>query len=193
MVRTESTMIPLGTPAPEFSLPATDGRTYSLRDVAGDRGLLIVFFCNHCPYAKAVQGRLLALARDFMPRGLGFALINSNDAEEYPDDSFENMKQLAAELELPFPYLYDDTQEVAKAFRAACTPDPFLYDAQLKLYYRGRIDDGGKDASKATREDLRGAIESLLAGRHAPAEQMASLGCNIKWKGGIFPDYTQVL
>lgn len=182
MSLTYSTMMPLGTRAPDFALPATDGITRTLDGFAGCPALLVVFTCNHCPYAQAVQDRLLRLGRDFIPRGLGMILINSNDAREYPEDSFENMKRRAEENRYPFPYAYDESQAVARAYRAACTPDPFLFDRERRLVYRGRIDDNWKEPDKVTRQDLREAIEAVLAGRPAAQEQLASLGCNIKWK-----------
>jgi peroxiredoxin len=191
MVQTESYKLPMGTAAPDFSLPGVDGKTHTPETLRGPKGLLIIFFCNHCPYAVAVQQRVLAIARDFMPRGMGMALISSNDVTTHPDDSFDKMKELAASLGLPCAYLYDETQEVAKAYRATCTPDPFLFDADLQLHYHGRIDDGGRDASKATTHELRDAIEGMLSGAPAPEKQWNSLGCNIKWKGGVFPDYSQ--
>lgn len=182
MALTYSTMMELGTAAPNFDLPATDGKRYSLSSFDDCQALLVVFYCNHCPYAKAVQDRLIRIGRDFIPKGLGMILINSNDASQYPDDSFDNMKQLAEEKDFPFPYAYDETQEVARAYHAACTPDPFLFDAARRLVYRGRIDDNWKEPENVTRQDLRQAIEALLKGEPLPAEQLASLGCNIKWK-----------
>jgi hypothetical protein len=191
MVRTESFKLPMGTKAPDFSLPGVDGKTHTPTDLRGPRGLLVIAFCNHCPFAIAVRERVVAIARDFMPRGLGMALISSNDVATHPDDSFDKMKALAAELDLPCAYLYDETQDAAKAFRATCTPDPFLFDADLKLYYHGRIDDGGREADKATTHELRDAIEALLTDKPSPEKQWNSLGCNIKWKGDVFPDYAR--
>ncbi len=182
MALTYSQMLELGTPAPPFSLPATDGQMVSLGDFKGAKALLVVFTCNHCPYAQAVEDRLIELAREFGPKGLATVFISSNDATGYPDDSFEAMKQRATDKKYPFPYLYDESQEVARAYRAACTPDPFLFDGEGRLAYRGRIDDNWKEPRKVTRRDLREAIEAVLAGRPAPAEQLASMGCNIKWK-----------
>ena len=182
MSLTYSTMMELGTRAPDFALPATDGKTHALADFADCRALLVVFTCNHCPYAKAVEDRLIRIGRDLIPQGLGMILINSNDAQEYPDDSFENMKKRSDEKRYPFPYALDASQEVARAYRAACTPDPYLFDAERRLVYRGRIDDNWKEPDQVTRHDLRDAIAALLAGRPVPGEQFASLGCNIKWK-----------
>lgn len=182
MSLTYSTMMELGTLAPDFMLPATDGKTYRLASFADCPALLVVFSCNHCPYAQAVEDRLIRIGREFIPRGLGMVLINSNDAAEYPDDSFEAMTRRANAKEYPFPYLHDESQEVARAYHAACTPDPFLFDAERRLVYRGRIDDNWKEPDQVTRRDLRDAIEAVLTGRPVPAEQFASLGCNIKWK-----------
>lgn len=182
MALTYSTMLPLGTVAPDFNLPGTDGKTYTLADFAGARALLVVFTCNHCPYAVAVEDRLITLARQFEPSGLRVVAINSNDATNYPADSFPNMQQRAREKAFPYPYLHDASQQVARAYAAACTPDPYLFDANLRLAYRGRIDDNWQDPTRITRQDLRAAIELVLAGQPAPAEQLASMGCNIKWK-----------
>lgn len=182
MALTHSNMMELGTPAPNFNLPATDGKTYSLDDFSDARLLLVVFTCNHCPYAKAVEDRLIRIGRDYQPKGLAMVLINSNDTENYPDDSFENMKQRAEEKDYPFPYCFDETQEVAKVYKAACTPDPYLFDADRKLIYRGRIDDNWQEPDKVTRTDLRDAIEAALAGQPVAEEQFSSMGCNIKWK-----------
>lgn len=182
MVLTYSTMMPLGAQAPDFKLPGVDGRDWALADFQGAPALLIVFTCNHCPYAQAVQGRLIQLHREFAPRGLATVLINSNDAAAYPEDSFAQMQTRARELHYPFPYLYDETQAVARAYQAACTPDPFLFDAERRLVYRGRIDDNWKEPENVTRQDLRQAIAALLSGQPLPQEQFASMGCNIKWK-----------
>ena len=182
MVLVNSTMLELGTSAPPFSLPATDGSTVSLDDFKGAKALLIVFTCNHCPYAQAVEDRLIRIGRDFGPRGLATVLISANDAENFPDDSFDKMKERAEAKDYPFPYCHDESQEVARAYHAACTPDPFLFDGDLKLVYRGRIDDNWQEPEKVTRNDLRDAIEATLAGKSASADQKASLGCNIKWK-----------
>lgn len=182
MALTYSAMLELGTPAPAFALPATDGRTYTLDSFRGAKALLVVFTCNHCPYAQAVEDRLIEIGRDYRDRGLAVVLINSNDAGQYPEDSFENMMRRAEAKRYPFPYCYDETQSVARAYHAACTPDPFLFDAGQRLFYRGRIDDNWKEPDKVTRRDLREAIEAALAGQPAPGEQRASMGCNIKWK-----------
>lgn len=184
MALTESNMLTLGTVAPDFNLPNTvDDHMLSLNDGKGDQGTVIIFSCNHCPFVIHVNDELIAVANDYQDRGIRFVLISSNDVENYPQDSPEKMKELAEELGYPFPYLYDETQEVAKAYDAACTPDIYLFDAGLKLYYRGRLDGSrpGNDIP-LTGSDLRGAIDDLLAGNAAPATQYPSAGCNIKWK-----------
>lgn len=177
-----SVMQPLGFKAPDFSLSGVDGKTYRLADFEAARALLIVFTCNHCPYAMAIEDRLITLHREFQGRGLATALINSNDAANYPEDSFPNMQRRAREKNYPFPYLYDEAQSVARAYAAACTPDPFLFDAQGRLAYRGRIDDNWKDPDRVTRHDLRQALEAVLNGSAPGSNQMASMGCAIKWK-----------
>ena len=193
MVRTPSTMLPLGTPAPDFELPNVDGRLVPLADAAGPRGTLVMFICNHCPFVKHVADELATLGRDFMPRGVGVVAISANDVSTHPADSPEQMVREAEERGYPFPYLYDATQDVAKAYRAACTPDFFLFDAGKRLVYRGQLDASrpGNDVP-VTGGDLRAAIEALLAGRPVAAEQTPSIGCNIKWKAGQEPDYFHV-
>jgi peroxiredoxin len=182
MVRTESTMLPLGTPAPPFSLPDTDGTMVTLDDFHDAKGILVMFICNHCPFVKHVRKELALLARDYR-RTLGIVGINSNDAVAFPDDSPEMMKQEEIDAGYVFPYLFDETQEVARAYHAACTPDFFLFDAERRLVYRGQLDDSrpGSDIP-VTGKDLRRAIDALLAGKPVPSEQKPSLGCNIKWK-----------
>lgn len=190
MVRTPSTMLPLGTPAPDFRLPNVDGRTVTFADAAGPRGTVVMFICNHCPFVKHVADHLAALGREYLPRGVGFVAISSNDVSTHPADSPEQMVHEAEARGYPFPYLYDETQDVAKAYRAACTPDFYLFDAGRSLVYRGQLDGsrpGG--AVPVTGRDLRAAIDGLLAGRPSPAEQIPSLGCNIKWRAGHEPDY----
>jgi peroxiredoxin len=175
--------MPVGTPAPPFSLPATDGKTYALADFSSAKALVVVFTCNHCPYAKACEDRLVALQSDYGPRGAALVAINSNDARGYPEDSFENMVVRAKEKGFNFPYLRDDTQEVARAYDAACTPDVFVFGRDRKLVYNGRIDDNWKEPGKVTRQDLRLVLDAVLAGR-APdlPEVVPSMGCSIKWK-----------
>ena len=193
MVRTPSTMLPLGTPAPDFELPNVDGRLVPLADAAGPRGTLVMFICNHCPFVKHVADELARLGRDVMPSGVGVVAISSNDVSSHPADSPEQMVREAEERGYPFPYLYDATQNVAKAYRAACTPDFFLFDAGKRLVYRGQLDASrpGNDMP-VTGGDLRAAIEAVLAGRPVAAEQTPSIGCNIKWKAGQAPDYFHV-
>jgi len=178
------TDIVLDVPAPDFRLPATDGKTYALKDVTGEKGSVIVFICNHCPYVKAVIGRLVADARLLLREGVGFAAICSNDGHSYPEDSFENMRVFAQAHDFPFPYLHDESQAVARAYGAVCTPDFFGYDRDLKLKYRGRLDEGrtSPPPSNARRELLQ-AMRAIAAGGAAPAEQIPSIGCSIKWRG----------
>lgn len=190
MVRTPSTMLPLGTPAPDFTLPNVDGRTVTLADAAGPKGTLVMFICNHCPFVKHVADQLAALGRDCLPQGIGVVAISSNDVSSNPADSPEQMVHEAEERGYVFPYLYDETQEVAHAYHAACTPDFFLFDAHRELVYRGQLDASrpGNDI-RVTGADLRAAIDALVAGRPVATEQRPSLGCNIKWKPGNEPAY----
>jgi peroxiredoxin len=172
----------LGTAAPTFRLPATDGKAYALDGIAGHKGTVIVFICNHCPYVKAVIDRLVDDAKVLMAEGIGFAAICSNDAHAYPEDSFENMQRFAKAHRLPFPYLHDDDQSVARAYGAVCTPDFFGYDAERKLRYRGRLDEGRTVPIPATaRRELVEAMRAIAAGA-TPSEQAPSVGCSIKWK-----------
>jgi peroxiredoxin len=175
----------LGARAPDFRLPATDGRTYALKDVAGANGAVIVFICNHCPYVKAVIGRLVADARALMAEGVGFAAICSNDAAGFPEDSFPKMREFALAHDFPFPYLHDETQEVARAYGAVCTPDFFGFDRDLKLKYRGRLDEGRTTPPPPNaRRELLEAMRAIAAGGETPANQVPSIGCSIKWKAG---------
>ena len=188
MVRTPSTMLPLGTVAPDFELPNVDGRMVSLADSAGPRGTVVMFICNHCPFVKHVADELARLGRDALALGIGVVAISSNDVASHPADSPEQMVREAEERGYPFPYLYDETQDVAKAYHAACTPDFYLFDAARKLVYRGQLDPSRPGSGvPVTGQDLRRAVESLLAGRPPVAEQVPSLGCNIKWKPGGEP------
>jgi len=188
MARTPSTMLPLGTPAPAFSLPDCKGGTVSLESVKGERGTLIMFICNHCPYVKHVRHELASLGREYQAKGIGVAAISSNDVENYPDDSPEKMVQEANDAGYTFPYLYDEDQRVAQAYRAACTPDFFLFDADLKLAYRGQLDEARpKNDMPVTGSDLRAAMDALVAGKQPSENQKPSLGCNIKWKPGNEP------
>ena len=190
MVRTPSTMLPLGTRAPDFALPNVDGRTVTRADAAGPRGTLVMFICNHCPFVKHVADQLAALGRDCLPRGIGVVAISSNDVSSHPADSPEQMVHEAEERGYVFPYLYDETQDVAHAYHAACTPDFFLFDGDCKLAYRGQLDASrpGSDVP-VTGADLRAAIDALVAGRPVATEQRPSLGCTIKWKPGNEPAY----
>ena len=173
----------LGTAAPDFRLPATDGRSYSLADVAGPNGTVIVFICNHCPYVKAVIDRMVADAHTLSGEGIGFAAICSNDAKSFPEDSFANMQRFAKAHDFHFPYLHDEDQSVARAYGAVCTPDFFGYDGARKLQYRGRLDEGRMSAPPAgARKDLVEAMRAIAATGGAPSPQFASMGCSIKWK-----------
>jgi peroxiredoxin len=190
MVRTPSTMLPLGTPAPDFELPNVDGRTVSFADAAGPQGTLVMFICNHCPFVKHVADELAALGREYLPRGIGMVAISSNDVSSHPADSPEQMVHEAEDRGYAFPYLYDETQEVAKAYHAACTPDFFLFDGAGRLVYRGQLDPSRPgNEIPVTGSDLRAALDAVLAGRPVAAEQRPSLGCNIKWKPGNEPAY----
>jgi peroxiredoxin len=190
MVRTPSTMLPLGTVAPDFSLPNVDGRFVDYAAAAGPRGTVVMFICNHCPFVKHVADELARLGHEYLPQGIGFAAISSNDVSTHPADSPEQMVHEAEERGYPFPYLYDETQEVAKAYHAACTPDFYLFDAGRKLVYRGQLDPSRPGGHvPVTGQDLRRAIDGLLAGQPSVAGQIPSLGCNIKWKPGNHPAY----
>lgn len=190
MVQTASTMLPLGTKAPDFSLPDVGGKRVSLSDFSGGPALLVIFMCNHCPYVKHVAAGLAALAKEYQRRGVAVVGINANDAAAYPDDSPAKMAEEVKLRGYTFPYLYDETQAVAKAYRAACTPDFYLFDSQQKLVYRGQMDSSRPGNNiPVTGADLRAALEAVLAGKPVPATQRPSLGCNIKWKPGNEPDY----
>ncbi|MGQ9821494.1 MAG: thioredoxin family protein [Thermogutta sp.] len=190
MVRTASTMLPLGTTAPDFALPDTNGKIVRLADFDGAKALLVIFLCNHCPYVKHIADRLAQITKEYVEKGVAVVGINSNDAAAYPEDSPEKMKEEVAARGYPFPYLYDETQETAKAYRAACTPDFFLFDADRKLVYRGQLDDSRpSNGLPVTGKDLTAAVEAVLSGTPVPVEQKPSLGCNIKWKPGREPDY----
>ena len=172
-----------GWKAPDFSLPATDGKTYSYADIAGKNGTLIIFICNHCPYVLAILDRLKRDAADLLDIGIGVAAICSNDATTHPDDSFENMAKMAKREGFPFPYLHDESQAVAKAYDAVCTPDFFGFDAQGGLQYRGRLDASGKKpAGSDTRRDLYLAMAQIAETGNGPRDQVPSMGCSIKWK-----------
>ncbi len=192
MALTPSTMLPLGTTAPDFKLPDTDGKIISLADFKSQAALAVIFMCNHCPYVVHIRAGLAQLARDYAPRGGGFAGINSNDAKNYPADSPARMKDEVNNAGYTFPYLHDETQAVAKAYRAACTPDIFLFDRGRRLVYRGQFDASRPgNGISVTGKDLRNALEAVLAGKPTSEMQVASIGCNIKWKTGNEPDYFQ--
>ena len=184
MALTESNMLDLGTQAPAFSLPDTvSGKTISLADVATDKGTVVMFICNHCPYVIHVNDEIVRLAKDYQAKGVGFVAISSNDVARYPDDGPEQMAELAREVGYTFPYLYDESQEVARAYDAACTPDFYVFDGELNLYYRGRLDGSRpKNDEPLNGRDLRAALEGVLAGEPAPEKQYPSAGCGIKWK-----------
>lgn len=183
MAATESTMMPLGTIAPAFDLPEVMGGRVTSADCADARALLVMFICNHCPYVKHVRAELGAIGRDYEGKDVAIVAISSNDAEAYPADSFERMREEKEAVGYPFPYLYDETQEVARAYGAACTPDFFLFDGSRRLVYRGQLDDSRPGSGRpVTGADLRSALDAVLAGRAVPGEQRPSLGCSIKWK-----------
>jgi peroxiredoxin len=190
MARTPSTMLELGTAAPDFDLPDPSGRRYRLSDFVGSPALLVAFICNHCPYVKHVRAGLAEFAREYQPKGLAMVGVNANDVSSHPDDGPEKMAEEIRVAGYVFPYLYDEDQAVAKAYRAACTPDFFLFDRDRRLVYRGQFDDSrpGNDVP-VTGHDMRAAVDALLAGRPISTEQKPSIGCNIKWKAGNAPDY----
>ena len=182
MVKTASTMKKLGSPAPDFRLRNVDGRMVGLSDFQDKPALLVIFMCNHCPFVKHVADGLAQLARDYLPKGVAIVGINSNDAASHPQDSPEQMVHEADQRGYPFPYLFDETQEVAKAYTAACTPDFFLFDHQRRLVYRGQLDRTRPRIGTPDGADLRAALDALLAGQPVSTEQAPSIGCNIKWK-----------
>jgi peroxiredoxin len=183
-------MLPLGTRAPDFSLVNVDGRIVSRDDFAGAPALVVMFICNHCPFVKHLADALAQFAAEQIDRGVAVVAINSNDVANYPVDSPEQMVAEAEQRGYPFPYLYDETQEVAKAYRAACTPDFFLFDRDRRLVYRGQFDDSRPESGKPiTGHDLRTAIDAVLAGKQPDDKQRPSMGCNIKWKRGREPAY----
>ena len=190
MALTASTMLSLGTAAPDFCLPDTEGAKVALSDFDGNRVLLVMFICNHCPYVKHVRHELARLGRDYASRGVGMVAINANDAAAYPEDSPEKMRAEKASAGYPFPYLYDETQEVAKAYGAACTPDFFVFDGDRRLAYRGQLDDARPgNGEPVTGHDLRAALDALLAGQPVAETQRPSMGCKVKWKPGNAPVY----
>jgi peroxiredoxin len=191
MVETASVMLPLGTAAPDFSLPdVVEGKTVSLADFAEAPALLVIFMCNHCPYVKHVAAGLADLVREYQQRGVAVVGINSNDVESYPDDAPPKMVEEVKRRGYTFPYLYDETQQVARAYQAACTPDFYVFDKDCKLVYRGQMDSSRPGSGiPVTGQDLRAALDAVLAGRPVAEHQRPSLGCNIKWKPGNAPDY----
>jgi peroxiredoxin len=190
MAATPSTMLALGTPAPDFKLPdVVSGRTISPADFSGKSALLVMFICKHCPFVLHVRDELARLGRDYAGKSAGIVAISSNDAASYPDDSPENLKKFAAASGFNFPLCYDESQAVAKAYTAACTPDFFLFDADRRLVYRGQLDDSRPGKGTATGRDLRAALDAVLAGKPLSPDQKPSIGCNIKWKRGNEPDY----
>src|SRR3974390_53013 len=190
MVAVNSTMLPLGTKAPDFRLPDTTGKSISLKDLQGAPALVVVFMCNHCPYVKHIRSGLAQLARDYLPRSVAVVGISSNDVTNYPADSPPKMAEEAKAAGYTFPYLYDETQAVAKAYRAACTPDLYLFDKDQRLVYRGQFDDSRPgNGVPVTGKDVRAALDAVLAGQAVSPNQKASIGCNIKWKPGSEPDY----
>jgi peroxiredoxin len=182
MVRMETPVCDFGKPAIDFALSGVDGKTWTLADCRGDKGLLVMFICNHCPYVKSVRERIVRDARELKALGINAVAIMANDPTDYPEDSFENMQAVAREFDFGFPYLLDETQEIAKAYGAVCTPDFFGYNADLQLQYRGRLDASRKEAAPDARRDLFEAMKQVAETGHGPAEQIPSMGCSIKWK-----------
>ncbi len=184
MALKETPVCDFGKPAPDFSLSGVDGKTWRLADCRGPKGTLVMFICNHCPYVKAVRERIVRDAKDLKALGIGVVAISSNDPSDYPEDSFDNMKKVAREFSYPFPYLFDETQDIAKSYGAVCTPDFFGYHADLTLQYRGRLDESGKQpAAPNVRRDLYEAMKQIAETGRGPEEQIPSMGCSIKWKG----------
>lgn len=182
MVSLETPVCEFGQPANDFSLPGVDGKTWTLQDCLGEKGLLVFFICNHCPYVKAIRDRLVRDTRELQAMGINSVAIMSNDPSQYEEDSFENMRKVAEEFDFPFPYLMDATQEVAKAYGAVCTPDFFGYNAELELQYRGRLDESRKQAAaKDVRRDLFEAMKQVAETGKGPDSQIPSMGCSIKW------------
>ncbi|MEX0681447.1 MAG: thioredoxin family protein [Balneolales bacterium] len=185
MAQTPSNMIDLGTLAPGFTLPDPHGKRYSRDELAGKYGLLVVFYCNHCPFVKHIRDKFAEVAATYMDKGIGVVAINSNDVANYPEDAPEKMAEESRRYGYRFPYLYDETQQVARDYGAACTPDFFLFDAGLKLVYRGQFDDSrpGNDVP-VTGTDLVNAMDAIIRGEQPPVHQKPGIGCNIKWKSG---------
>lgn len=191
MAAVESTMLELGTKAPDFRLSSITGGTVNVYNYANhSKGLVVMFICNHCPYVKHINSALVELTNEYIRKGVGFIAVNSNDVEKYPDDSPEKMAEVVRKEKYPFPYLFDETQDVARSYKAACTPDFYLFDKEMNLVYRGQFDKSrpGNDLP-VTGDDLRAAMDRLLAGEPPLETQIPSIGCNIKWKPGNEPDY----
>ncbi|EGV29934.1 alkyl hydroperoxide reductase/ Thiol specific antioxidant/ Mal allergen [Thiorhodococcus drewsii AZ1] len=183
MASTETPVCDFGLPAPDFALPGVDGKTWTRDQCKGEHGLLVMFICNHCPYVKAVRDRIVRDTRELAKLGIGCVAIMSNDTADYPEDSFDNMKRIAEAFDFPFPYLLDETQEIAQAYGAVCTPDFFGYDADLGLQYRGRLDASRKEAAAPdVRRDLFEAMKQVAETGSGPADQIPSIGCSIKWR-----------
>ncbi len=191
MAKTLSTMLDLGTTAPEFTLPdVVSGETKALTDFSDSKALLVMFICRHCPFVKHIEQELARLGRDYADKSVAIVAISANDAAEHPDDAPESLKEMAEQLGFSFPFLYDETQSVAKAYSAACTPDFFLFDQSRKLVYRGQLDDSRPESGiPVTGKDLRAAIDAVLSDETVNRDQRASIGCNIKWKSGNEPAY----
>ncbi|UCE99338.1 MAG: thioredoxin family protein [Planctomycetota bacterium] len=192
MVMTASTMLPLGTAVPAFSLPDSEGNIVSVGDFKDMPALLVIFMCNHCPFVRHILSHLVELIKQYQQRGLVAVAINSNDVANFPEDSPKMMARVANNNGFTFPYLYDETQDIAKKYHAACTPDFFLFDRQRKLVYRGQLDDSRPTNDiQVTGSDLRAALDAVLEERKVPKEQKPSIGCNIKWKQGNEPEYVK--
>jgi peroxiredoxin len=179
----ETPVCDFGAPAVDFSLPGVDGKTWTLADSKGEKGLLVIFICNHCPYVQSIRDRIVRDTRELKALGINTVAIMANDPSDYPEDSFENMRAVAGEFDFPFPYVIDETQETAKAYGAVCTPDFFGYNANLELQYRGRLDESRKESVPDARRDLFEAMKLVAETGKGPADQVASMGCSIKWKG----------
>ncbi len=184
MVRMETPVCEFGRPAVDFALPGVDGKVWTLDDCRGEKGLLVMFICNHCPYVKSIRDRLVHDTRELRALGVNSVAIMANDPDEYPEDSFDNMRRVAEEFDFPFPYLIDESQDVARAYGAVCTPDFFGYNADLELQYRGRLDESRKEPVPGARRDLFEAMKQVAETGRGPEQQIPSMGCSIKWKEG---------
>jgi peroxiredoxin len=184
MVSLNTPVCEFGWTAVDFDLPGVDGKRYSLSDVKGENGVLVMFICNHCPYVKAVRERIVRDAKELKQHGIGSIAIMSNDPEDYPEDSFDNMRKLAREFDFPFPYVLDESQEIAKAYGAVCTPEFFGFNSALELQYRGRIDSSGKNTAPNAKRELFEAMTQVAKTGKGPKQQVPSIGCSIKWKRG---------